>query len=71
VKKNGQRLIHSNAMGGMTYLSDDIGRNQQLMSAGAGVGAPGLRRRSALVHPSLARSAGLAKLSAFNRRSRP
>jgi len=36
VKKNGQRMIHTNYMGWMRYLSDDIGRNLQLISAGAG-----------------------------------
>lgn len=35
VKKNGQRMIHTNYMGWMRYLSDDIGRNLQLISAGA------------------------------------
>jgi hypothetical protein len=35
VKKNGQRMIHTNYMGWMHYLSDDIGRNLQLISAGA------------------------------------
>ncbi len=35
VKKNGQRMIHTNYMNWMHYLSDDIGRNLQLISAGA------------------------------------
>lgn len=33
VKKNGERLIHSNYMGWMKYLSDDIARDMQLISA--------------------------------------
>jgi hypothetical protein len=33
VKKNGQRMIHVNFMGWMKYLTDDIGRNLQLISA--------------------------------------
>ena len=36
VRKDGQRMIHTNYMGWMKYLSDDIGRNLQLISAGAG-----------------------------------
>lgn len=35
VKKNGQRLIHVNYMGWMRYLSQDIGRDLELISAGA------------------------------------
>ena len=34
VKKNGQRMIHTNYMGWMQYLSQDISRNLQLISAG-------------------------------------
>ena len=33
VKKNGQRLIHTNYMGWMKFLSGDIARNLQLISA--------------------------------------
>lgn len=33
VKKDGQRMIHVNFMGWMKYLTDDIGRNLQLISA--------------------------------------
>jgi hypothetical protein len=33
VKKNGERLIHTNYMGWMKYLTGDIGRNLQLISA--------------------------------------
>lgn len=33
--KNGQRLIHTNYMGWMKYLSGDIGRNLELISASA------------------------------------
>jgi hypothetical protein len=36
VKKNGQRMIHTNYMGWMRYLSGDIGRDLELISAGAG-----------------------------------
>ncbi|RAN75320.1 hypothetical protein B5P43_27255 [Bacillus sp. SRB_336] len=36
VKRNGQRMIHTNYMGWMRYLSGDIGRDLQLISAGAG-----------------------------------
>ena len=36
VRKDGQRMIHTNYMGWMSYLSGDIGRNLQLISAGAG-----------------------------------
>jgi hypothetical protein len=35
VKKNGERLIHVNYMGWMRYLSGDIGRGLELISAGA------------------------------------
>ncbi|OOG53584.1 hypothetical protein [Rhodanobacter sp. C03] len=35
VKKDGQRMIHTNYMGWMHYLSGDIGRNLELISAGA------------------------------------
>jgi hypothetical protein len=35
VKKNGQRMIHTNYMGWMRYLSGDIGRDLELISAGA------------------------------------
>ena len=33
VKKNAEHLIHSNYMGWMKYLSDDIARDLQLISA--------------------------------------
>lgn len=36
VKRDGTRLIHSNYMGWMQYLSGDIGRNLELISATAG-----------------------------------
>jgi hypothetical protein len=36
VKRDGTRLIHSNYMGWMKYLSGDIGRNLELISATAG-----------------------------------
>lgn len=36
VKRDGTRLIHSNYMGWMQYLSGDIGRNLELISAMAG-----------------------------------
>ncbi|EIM00797.1 hypothetical protein LRK24_02375 [Rhodanobacter denitrificans] len=36
VKKDGTRLIHTNYMNWMRYLSGDIGRDLQLISAGAG-----------------------------------
>lgn len=35
VKRDGTRLIHSNYMGWMQYLSGDIGRNLELISATA------------------------------------
>lgn len=35
VKKDGTRLIHTNYMNWMRYLSGDIGRDMQLISAGA------------------------------------
>ncbi|EIL98133.1 hypothetical protein RHOFW104T7_15970 [Rhodanobacter thiooxydans] len=35
VKKDGTRLIHTNYMNWMRYLSGDIGRDLQLISAGA------------------------------------
>lgn len=35
VKRDGTRLIHSNYMGWMQYLSGDIGRNLELISASA------------------------------------
>jgi hypothetical protein len=35
VKRDGTRLIHSNYMGWMKYLSGDIGRNLELISATA------------------------------------
>lgn len=35
VKKDGSRLIHTNYMNWMRYLSGDIGRDLQLISAGA------------------------------------
>ena len=37
VKKNEQRMIHTNDMDWMTCLSDDIGRNLQVISAAVGV----------------------------------
>lgn len=37
VKRDGTRLIHTNYMGWMKYLSGDIGRNLELISASAGV----------------------------------
>ena len=37
VKRDGTRLIHTNYMGWMKYLAGDIGRNLELISAGAGV----------------------------------
>jgi hypothetical protein len=33
VKSNGERLIHSNYMGWMKFLSGDIARNLELISA--------------------------------------
>lgn len=36
VKRDGTRLIHSNYMGWMKFLSGDIGRNLELISATAG-----------------------------------
>jgi hypothetical protein len=36
VKRDGTRLIHSNYMGWMQFLSGDIGRNLELISASAG-----------------------------------
>ena len=36
VKRDGTRLIHSNYMGWMQYLSGDIGRNLELISANVG-----------------------------------
>lgn len=44
VKKDGTRLIHSNYMNWMRYLSGDIGRDLELISAGAAstpVASPG------------------------------
>lgn len=35
VKRDGTRLIHTNYMGWMKYLSGDIGRNLELISANA------------------------------------
>lgn len=36
VKRDGTRLIHSNYMGWMQFLSGDIGRNLELISASVG-----------------------------------
>lgn len=36
IKRDGTRLIHSNYMGWMQYLSGDIGRNLELISASVG-----------------------------------
>lgn len=36
VKRDGTRLIHTNYMGWMKYLSGDIGRDLELISASAG-----------------------------------